>query len=243
VARVFASASSEHISLGSATALEITGNITIFGWIKTTATAEQVWFGCYRSTSPFTGWGVGVNVSSASSGKLAYWSNGSGAWRLSSGTVNSGAWRAVGVVINWTGAGAGTFYIDGSASGTFTHTAPGASGATKYLGRSILGNYYNGSLADVAVWNSNLSAANMASLGAGVSPPTIRPDALVYYYKGQDNDGDVDWWGQLNGTAVNTPTYEQHPPIIYPGGLRVVMPAPAAPAGNRRRRVIMTRAA
>jgi hypothetical protein len=104
-------------------------------------------------------------------------------------------------------------------------------------------NYLGGSIAAAGIWNVALTAAEIASLAAGLHPSLVRPEALVAVYDLLDSDGDIDKWGQNNLTATNSPTYASHPPIIYPDGIQVVSKAPAAPAtGNRRRRLLMRQA-
>jgi len=76
--------------------------------------------------------------------------------------------------------------------------------------------YFAGSIAEACVWNVALTDSEVASLylnGIGAKPTSVRPDKVVAYNKLLNNDGDIDWWGQNNLTAVNSPTYGDHPPI------------------------------
>ena len=86
---------------------------------------------------------------------------------------------------------------------------------------SVATNPHNGRLAESAIWNAALTAAEMASLGAGFSPLCIRPSALVAYWPQlQLLDPVHDRFGSTldeTGTVVLT----AHPRIIYPTGPQV----------------------
>jgi hypothetical protein len=231
VARTFGTG--KDLSLGNATPLELTGDITAAGWLKTTDAGQQHVLGCYLAISPFTGWAVGVNAGSGQIGKFQYWSDGNGAWQTSTSTVNDGTYRHCGVTVAGTGAGAGTFWRDGSTDGTFSQTAPGASGATKRIGAKADGTAnFVGDLAEWAVWLAALDAAEMAALAKGVSPLLIRPAALVAYWPIHGSASpEPDWWRNgLGGTLTGTPAQADHTRIVYPAGRTWPSPSAASTA-------------
>lgn len=97
--------------------------------------------------------------------------------------------------------------------------------------------YLQGGIAEAAIWNVALTDAEVSELyggGIGAAPRFVRPDALVAYWRLLNSDGDVDWWGQNNLTAVNSPTYMSRPPIIYPDGIITTLPASAAAVSASR---------
>ncbi len=75
-------------------------------------------------------------------------------------------------------------------------------------------NPYTGDLGHAAIWDVGLSASEVASLAAGISPRRIRPGALLFYnpLNGQSPEADV--IGGNTGTLTGTTVVEE-PPIPY----------------------------
>jgi hypothetical protein len=73
----------------------------------------------------------------------------------------------------------------------------------------------NGQLAEVGIWNSDLSSEEILSLSKNFSPALIRPMNLVSYVPLLRNINDLER-GSIN-TAINNPTVATHPRIIMPG--------------------------
>lgn len=99
---------------------------------------------------------------------------------------------------------------------------------------------FDGNIAELAIWNVEISAAEYAVLNAGYSPLFIRPQSLVAYWPliGRTSP-EIDIVGGYNMTLTNSPTTAAHPPIIYPSGPKMSYIASAAPpevvAAYRRR--------
>jgi hypothetical protein len=84
----------------------------------------------------------------------------------------------------------------------------------------------NGRLAEVAIWDAALTAAEVAALGAkAFSPLCIRPANLVFYPPHVRNVQDI--IGGLTLTATGTPTVADHPRIIYPSRSQIAFTAAA----------------
>lgn len=124
-------------------------------------------------------------------------------------------------------------FLNGGGKATSTASVTPA-GIDRFSIGSFLsfGSYFNGSVWEAAIYNAALADSEVAELAAGFSPALVRPDALVGWWRLLDSDADADWWGQNDLTAVNTPTYSQHPPIIYPNGLLTVNQAAAGGGGG-----------
>lgn len=221
MARTFSSGN--YLALGSASALEITGDITIAAWVKISSSdVDNVLVGAYQTSGAYTGWGFGAGFNGG--GKISYWSNNNGAWQSSTGTVGNNAWTHIAVRISGTGAGAGTFYRDGAADGTFTHSAPGASGQSKTIGATADGsNPFDGSAAEIAVYSAALSADEVAALAKGFSPLLIRPASLVAYWPlvGRMSPEPDRGKNNLAGTLTGSPAQAEHPRVYYPAGAQV----------------------
>jgi len=73
------------------------------------------------------------------------------------------------------------------------------------------GGFYNGDIAEPAIWNAALTAAEIASLAKGMTPDKIRPQNLVFYAPLVRNLQDVR--GGLTITNNNGATVANHPRV------------------------------
>lgn len=90
---------------------------------------------------------------------------------------------------------------------------------------------FQGDMAEVAIWNVVLTAAEVTTLAAGYSPLFIRPHALVFYaplWGSATNEPDL-----ISGTVgtVTSLTKSVHPQMIYPAAPHI-MTAPASVGGG-----------
>lgn len=217
MARLF-NGSNQSLSIGVAANLEITGDITLSWWSKTTfsGTNSNNIFGGYLGSGGFTGYGVGIGSGPTTPGSMAYWSNGNGAWRTSAATVNDGNWHHCAVSIKGTGANAGTFYKDGIAGTAFTQTSPGAFTGTKLIGcASNSSIFFAGTLADFAIYNAALTAAEIAGLARGARPIHVRPASLVAWWPLDGILSPEPEFGPSRyiATLSNAPTLANGPPV------------------------------
>lgn len=161
--------------------------------------------------------------------------DGSGLSHAESGGMTNGTWHQVGAVSS--AADSYFAYTDGSPSDEQTTSRTPANVDRISIGR--LGDaspeqYWDGLIAEVAVWNVALTTAEMAILADGYAAPFVRPDALVFYAPLISVTGDEpDLVGGLILTNNNTVTDANHPRIIYPTRPHIITaPAAAAPAGT-----------
>jgi urease beta subunit len=84
-------------------------------------------------------------------------------------------------------------------------------GARITITASTADRYFPGQLADIAAWNVNLTAAEIASLAKGMTPDKIRPQNLVFYAPLVRNLQDVR--GGLTITNNNGATVANHPRV------------------------------
>jgi hypothetical protein len=111
--------------------------------------------------------------------------------------------------------------LDGSNSGSRN---PGTRSFVRIGARTVLssGTYFDGRIAEVAIWNVALTDAENAALGRGVSPLLIRPQNLVFYAPLLGRaDPEPDLSGGANLTLVNNPPPAVHPRVIYPAAWQV----------------------
>ncbi len=110
-------------------------------------------------------------------------------------------------------------YMDGGNKGTYGPTGHGAIDADAVAigvsADSTPYGYASAAIAEVAIWNIELSDAEHALLAKGYSPLFVRPEALVFY--APLIRGEIEKIGGLALTAqINAPDIDIHPPIIYP---------------------------
>lgn len=103
---------------------------------------------------------------------------GGGGQRISRSTTGctSGQWHhACGVFASATSR---TIYLDGGSSATNTSSESPTLNQTE-VGAFRSSSWFNGDIAEVGIWNIDLSAAEIAALAKGVSPALIRPQNLL----------------------------------------------------------------
>ena len=85
------------------------------------------------------------------------------AWIWAQSTSTTNVWTHIVMVYN---AGAMTLYKDNVAvaTGTFNHTGVTSTTLPLYVGRGIGGNYFNGKIDDIGIWNRCLSACEISDL-------------------------------------------------------------------------------
>ncbi len=128
-------------------------------------------------------------------------------------------------------------YIDGSpqteASVTFGNAVfnTGTPNVNNAIGANSVGGtqYWDGTIAELAIWDVKLTDAEHLILAARYSPLFVRPQNLVGYWRliRGINDEILGIVGSNNGSIVVS-----HPPIIYPANVRVGVPVAAPPAGS-----------
>lgn len=132
-------------------ALNITGNVTLEAWVKTSTSTEQ-----YIISRANSGYLLAVNPANAFPGKAAFWVHGpSSAWLCSNTNIADGNWHHVAGVRNGTTV---QIFIDGvlDATGTVgsgnipTSTDPLGIGRRSTFPTSLL----NGSADEVRIWNT-----------------------------------------------------------------------------------------
>jgi hypothetical protein len=131
-------------------------------------------------------------------------------------TVNvaSNTWRAVG----WTySSPTSIMYVDGvqdstnAGNGFSTVSIP----ANCHIGTDFLNRYYAGQMAELAVWNVKLTAAEMAALAKGARPNTIRPSALKAWWPlGGIQSPEPDLSGLANNGTLTGTNPAFGPPVM-----------------------------
>ena len=138
-----------------------TNNMSMFFWIKPTSNDGMiVQLGRNNPSDADT-----ESFFQLISGKLSFWDydGGVGFDVQSSGTVTLNAWNYVGFTKSTSGTSTLTFYINGSASGSFTAANKTVSLNDFVFGKDYRDNnrVYTGSVARISIWNSALTASDV----------------------------------------------------------------------------------
>ena len=75
--------------------------------------------------------------------------------------------------------------------------------------------YWSGRIAEAAIWNTDLTGADVRILGVGYSPLLVKPQNLVAYWP-LIRDQDYDSVGGYDMTPINAPTIASHTRVLYP---------------------------
>lgn len=151
----------------------------------------------------------------------------------------------------WTDVDARAVFLDGANKGTestsVTPVDQDRIGIGCYIWGGSTGHYFDGYIAEAAIWNAALTDSEVAILAAGFSPLLVRPASLVFYAP-LIRDEDRDIVGGLSLSPQNTPSVTAHPPVLGRALQQIVVPVaggapPATPIAAigmdhyRRRRV------
>lgn len=211
----FVAASSQNItSTSTAIAWGIgTGNCTVCAWVNPDSFpatfAGVVGFGDNSQVQP------GIFTSSTTTPN---------AWRISfDGTkvfdtvLAAGTWRHLCIRRTSTAAGGVQGFVDGQQELT-THQSTIAFAETSWTigaARPNGGLPVDGKVAEVAIWNVDLTDAEISALAKGCSPRFIRPQNRLGYHPMISNElRDLDLG--MTFTATGSPTISPHPRIVYP---------------------------
>lgn len=87
------------------------------------------------------------------------------------------------------------------------------------INHEIPGLYYDGHMAEACAWSVSLSDNEIHSLAKGYSPLLIRGNSIAGYWPlgGKYGNYDLDRKNAYNLTAYSSPTWSDHPNILYTG--------------------------
>jgi hypothetical protein len=115
-------------------------------------------------------------------------------------------------------AGAQTLYYNGASIGTASLTPVAPSGGNLSIGVGTTTNFFNGQVADVAVWNTNLSLATIQQLAAGYRPVNANSANLQGWWPlGGYQSPEADISGSVNNGVLTGTAQASMPPFISRG--------------------------
>mgnify|MGYP001558445184 CR=1 FL=1 len=172
-----------------------------------------------------------LNLETVAGGVIGCWSNENSNWE---GSTVSGytadTWHHIGGV--WDGNSSRTAYLNGSAGTTNTVTRTITSSTTIIGAYSGFGGYqgfWPGYLAEAAMWDAALTAAEMATMADGFSPLLVRPGNLVAYWPLYGRiSTEPDYVGGFNMTLTGGDANADHPKIFKPPYHNIGVPTAVA---------------
>lgn len=211
----FTAASSQYLSAASAPVT--TYPLTLAAWIYPTSTASPTAILSVENTSTGHRFIVQQNVANGNHIQATVIDAASGSGRSVTSGLTTNVWHHAAATFEASNSANWTAYLNGSsanqnASPNETRNPVGVNG-TKIGARTgaSLGLYFAGQIAEVGIWSAALTAAEIASLGKGMTCNKVRPQSLVFYAPLIRNLQDVR--GGLTITNNNTATVANHPRI------------------------------
>jgi len=157
--------SNDYVSIADDNTLDLTDNFSITAWVNFDSLSGAPMIFSKRASLS----GHAYQFYSTSN-KLAF--NNGGGINYSTATLSINTWYHVGVTF---ASGVVTFYLNGNPSGGFTSTN-GSNPTNTYelqIGRAFNGNYFNGKMDEVAIFNSVLTEPQILSIYNNKAYPPI----------------------------------------------------------------------
>jgi hypothetical protein len=207
---------------------------TMAAWFNpVNVTEDHILISCSRSASSDNWFFLAANgVTAGDPIAASTISGGTEALALTSTSFAANTWQhACGV---WTAANSRAAYLNGGGVGTNSTSVTPTSIDRTYVGRltgfdgSLYGSM-NAAIAEAAIWNAALTAAEVSSLSKGLCPLLVRPSALVCYWPiyGRQSP-EPDFADGLPLTINGTMSQAAHTRVYMPRAPTLGMPATAA---------------
>ena len=148
--------SADYVSVADSATVDLTNNFSITAWVRFDSLSGAPMLLSKRESIS----GHAYQFYSTTS-KLAF--NNGGGINYSNSTLSINTWYHVGVTF---ASGVVTFYLNGSSNGGFTstNTTNPTNNYELQLGRAFNGNYLNGQMDEVAIFDSVLSASTISNI-------------------------------------------------------------------------------
>lgn len=220
MARAFVAASSQFLERSPAPAIGLP--CTMAAWIRPTSLAGAGYpIGLSHSSANNWIWAQ-VETTGAIS---AFHFDGSVSAAATSGVgLTNGAWGHIAAV--FASNSSRSAYVNGGNAGTNSTVCSNSTIDSLLLGAQWVSGartgFFGGDIAEAAIWNVALSAAEIAALGAGVSPLLVRPLALVAYWPLLGHTSpEQELFNKYELTLTNAPVAAPHCRIILPTGPQI----------------------
>lgn len=231
--------------LSNGAAVVTAAPLTMAAWFNpVNVTEDHILISCSRSSASDNWFFLAANgVTAGDPVGASTITGGTEAIATSSTSFAANTWQhACGV---FTAANSRTAYLNGGGAGNNTTSLTPTGIDRTYVGRltgfdgSLYGSM-NAAVAEAAVWNVALAAAEVLQLAKGLSPLLVRPDSLVAYWPiyGRASP-EPDYVGAFPLTINGTMTQAAHPGVFMPRVPSMGMQAAAAAAAVKRNNLML----
>ena len=210
----FTAASSQNLSVPDTTSLDITGQLTLACWAKSSGsyannrgivskyieTGNQRSYVLYITASGFVGFALSTNGTFQAANQITGSSAIGTDWAHVAGVVTPSSRQEI-----FVNAASGAVKTSSVLASIHSGTAPLQIGQQF---SNVVDNSFDGLIAEVGIWNAALTAAEIASLAKGMTCDKVRPQSLVFYAPLVRDLQDVR--GGLTITNNNTATVAAH---------------------------------
>lgn len=243
MARLF-TANTDYFVLGSALVTSVPLSMACWIYCTTLPTSHGdeytlVQISDSSGAGKFDSWYIRIDDSSGKNRPQAIMRNGALNNALCSAEISVNTWHHICGV--WAATDSGAIYLDGGNKATDSTNVTGITGLdSTQLGRVDLGtfqdDYFDGRMAEAAIWDVALTDEQVAALAAGASPMHVSPSAPVGYwplYASQTGNA-IDYSGNGNDlTEMSAIGVADHAPVAPPWGFRGLgsMSEATAPSG------------
>lgn len=150
----------DYVSIADDSTLDLTGDFSITMWINMDTQNQFNMFISKRASSGHA-WQFYVSNNSLPNQRI-HFNNGGGIKNSNTG-ISAGTWHHIGMTFS---SGSVTFYLNGSADGTATSTNTTNPTNTEdvTIGKAYNGNFVDGKIDEVAIFNAELSAAQISNI-------------------------------------------------------------------------------
>lgn len=199
--------SNDFMSVTQDSAINISGDITLSAWVNRTSTSGYNAIFTKRQVGGSMNYQLTIDNSN---GQLGLGHSG-GSWVYNTTTtLSTSTWYHVAVTVS---SGTAQFYVNGVAEDSFTGVSITSTTQDLIIGATVGYNYFGGNIDEASIFNSALSAPNIATIYNSVVPSNISPLSPVGWWRMGDNDGGTGTTitdqgsGGNDGTLANGPTF------------------------------------
>jgi len=216
MARDFVRASSQYLSNANGVGGN-TAPVSMAGWIYPHDITSNQYLIRVKETSTPTYWEILARGDSGDVIQCNWLPDGTIAYASTTSSFTQNSWQHAAAVFNSLSIGGVRVYLDGGNKGTNALAGSGSNGSfTDTVLGGGPGNYYDGLLAEWAIWNAELTDAEIAILAKGVSPLLVRPQSLAAYWPlASGQSPEIDIVGGYDLTLNAAPTIADHAPVAY----------------------------
>lgn len=160
--------SGDQINLGNSSTLDPTVPVSISVWFMLTSTPG----GAYACLCDRINGGTHYMALLYNSGHMTYYFGSGNNIDPGTASITQNVWYHVGAAID--GSNNATTFMNGVSDGTVAGATVTPAAVNSTLGRNGLNTDFPGILADYAIWNTNLTAAEFLALSRGARPVNVR---------------------------------------------------------------------